>query len=272
MGLGIYIYYICPEHHKSMSHYRYFVRLAYDGTHFHGWQRQPNAPTVQQTLEEAMSMMLRLPVVLTGAGRTDTGVHADEFFAHFDTTDSLSKQECEKLVFRLNRYLGGEIALFEIFPVVLNAHARFSAISRTYRYCITRVPNPFRREYAHYLYGEIDADAMNEGAAIVMGYHDFTSFSKADTDTMTNICKISHARWELEGNELVFTITADRFLRNMVRAIVGTLLALGTGRISLEDLKLIIESKNRSNAGDSAPAKGLSLHKIVYPVEINLKG
>ncbi|MEI7723748.1 MAG: tRNA pseudouridine(38-40) synthase TruA [Bacteroidota bacterium] len=251
-----------------MSQFRYFVRLAYDGSHFHGWQRQPNAPTVQQTLEEAMSMMLRSNVLLTGAGRTDTGVHANEFFAHFDVACLLSKPECEKLVFRLNRYIGGEIALFEIFPVPLHAHARFSAISRTYRYCIARGPNPFRRDYTHYIYGEIDQDLMNEGAAIVIGYHDFTSFSKADTDTMTNICKISYARWELEGTELVFTITADRFLRNMVRAIVGTLLALGTGKISLEDLKAIIESKNRSNAGDSAPARGLTLHRIVYPEEI----
>lgn len=252
----------------NLGRYRYFVRLAYDGTLFHGWQRQPNAITVQQTLEEAMLMMLRSSILLTGAGRTDTGVHADQFFAHFDFNGPLTKAEREKLVFRLNSYLGGEIALFEIFPVKADAHARFSAVSRTYRYCIARTPNPFRRDYAHFKYGEIDHALMNEGAAMIMGCSDFTSFSKVDTDTLTNICSVSHARWELEGPELVFTITADRFLRNMVRAIVGTLLQLGTGNISLSDLKLIIESKNRSKAGDSAPAKGLTLHRIVYPKEI----
>jgi tRNA pseudouridine38-40 synthase len=248
-----------------MSFYRYFIRLAYDGTRFHGWQRQPNGITVQQTLEEAMAMMLRNSVALTGAGRTDTGVHADEFFAHFDFNQQLTADECEKLVFRLNGYLGGDIALFTIFPVKENVHARFSAISRTYRYCIARCKNPFRREFTHHIYGPIDHVLMNAGAALIMEYDDFTSFSKVDTDTMTNICRISHARWEQEGPELVFTITADRFLRNMVRAIVGTLLQLGTGKITLEELEAIIKSKNRSNAGDSVPGKGLTLHRIVYP-------
>jgi len=247
---------------------RYFIRLAYDGSAFHGWQRQPNGITIQQTLEEAMAMMFRKPVVLTGAGRTDTGVHADEFYAHFDLNQQLTDEECEKLVFRLNAYLGGDIALFKIFPVKENVHARFSAISRTYRYCIARGKNPFRRDFTHHIYGPIDHVFMNAGAALIMEYNDFTSFSKVDTDTMTNICKISHARWEPEGSELVFTITADRFLRNMVRAVVGTLLQLGTGKLSLNELKIIIESKDRSNAGNSVPAKGLVLHRIIYPEEI----
>jgi len=253
-----------------MTPYRYFIRFAYDGTSFHGWQRQPNGTTIQQKLEEAMTMMLRSNVSLTGAGRTDTGVHANEFFAHFDLFQQLSASECEKLVFRLNGYLGGEIVLSEIYPVKEDIHARFSAISRTYRYCIARVQNPFRRDFTHFIYGDIDVELMNLGATLIMGYHDFTSFSKVDTDTKTNNCRIIYARWEMEGTELVFTITADRFLRNMVRAIVGTLLELGTGKISLEDLKLIIESKNRSNAGDSVPGKGLSLSRIVYPVDIFL--
>lgn len=253
-----------------MSHFRYFLRLAYDGSHYHGWQRQPNAKTVQQTLEEAMSVMLRLPVLLTGAGRTDTGVHADEFFAHFELAEPMTSPELDKLVFRLNAYLGGEIALYHIFPVREDAHARFSAVSRTYRYCVARVHNPFRLKYTHYIYGGLDQLTMNDGAALIMQSHDFTSFSKVDTDTATNICRITHARWEVEGTELVFTITADRFLRNMVRAIVGTLLKLGTGKLTLEELKWIIESKNRSNAADSAPAKGLTLHKVVYPVDIFL--
>jgi tRNA pseudouridine38-40 synthase len=248
-----------------MHFYRYFIRLAYDGTHFHGWQRQPNAITVQQTLEEAMCMMMRRNIQLTGAGRTDTGVHAHDFFAHFDIEFQLSDAECEKLVFRLNRYLGGDIALFEIFPVKSDAHTRFSPISRTYRYCIARTFDPFRRNYTHYIYGDLDVNLMNEGASMIMAYRDFTSFSKVDTDTKTNICCISYARLEMEGSELVFTITADRFLRNMVRAIVGTLLQLGTGKISLSEVKLIIESRNRSNAGDSAPAKGLILSRIDYP-------
>ncbi len=212
-----------------------------------------------------MAMMLRTPVALTGAGRTDTGVHANEFFAHFDFNQQLTAGECEKLVFRLNGYLGGDIALFMIFPVKENVHARFSAISRTYRYCIARCKNPFRRDFTHHIYGPIDQALMNNGASLIMKYDDFTSFSKVDTDTMTNICKISHARWETEGSELVFTITADRFLRNMVRAIVGTLLQLGTGKIAMEELESIIKSKNRSNAGDSVPGKGLTLDRIVYP-------
>ena len=252
----------------EMSNYRYFIRLAYDGSRFHGWQRQPNAVTVQQTLEEAMTMMLRKQVLLTGAGRTDTGVHAAEFFTHFDFDHRLSLEERDKLVFRLNGYLGGGIALFEIIPVVDAAHARFSAVSRTYRYCVARVPDPFRRDFTHFIYGNIDQDLMNQGAALIMSHDDFTSFSKVDTDTMTNICRITHARWEMEGSELVFTITADRFLRNMVRAIVGTLLQLGTGKITLEELEAIIVSKNRSNAGDSVPGKGLTLYRIIYPEEI----
>jgi tRNA pseudouridine38-40 synthase len=255
---------------NTMSKFRYFLRLAYDGSHFHGWQRQPNAVTVQQKLEEALSMMLRTTVILTGAGRTDTGVHANEFFAHFDFTKPFSEQEMDKLVFRLNGYLGGEIVLFKMFPVTGEAHARFSALSRTYRYCIARVRNPFRRDYTHFLHGYIDIDLMNQGAAILMGNRDFTSFSKVDTDTMTNICNISFAQWETEGTELVFTITADRFLRNMVRAIVGTLLQVGTGKTSLTDMQRIIDGKNRSDAGDSAPAKGLTLHRIIYPANIYL--
>ncbi|MFZ4562655.1 MAG: tRNA pseudouridine synthase A, partial [Bacteroidales bacterium] len=151
-----------------------------------------------------------------------------------------------------------------------DAHARFSAVSRTYRYCISRVQSPFRRDFTHYLYGDINDELMNEGAGVIRSYRDFTSFSKVDTDTKTNICSISHAKWEMEGTELVFTITADRFLRNMVRAIVGTLLAMGTGKLSLNELKIIIESKDRSNAGDSVPAKGLVLHRIIYPEEIFL--
>jgi len=251
-----------------MEHNRYFLHLAFDGFNFHGWQRQPNGITIQQTLEEAMSMILRVPVALTGAGRTDAGVHAEQFYAHFDLNRILNRTDCEKLLFKLNSFLGGDIAVYNILPVEKHAHARFSATSRTYRYCIARRKNPFRRNFTYYVYGDIDHDLMNRGAEMIMGYRDFTSFSKVDTDTKTNNCTITKAMWQMESEELVFTITADRFLRNMVRAIVGTLLELGTGKISLDDLQRIIESLNRSDAGDSVPARGLSLHRITYPEEI----
>ncbi len=250
---------------NDLSNHRYFIRLLYDGTRFHGWQRQLNGITVQQTLEEAITMMLRIPVSLTGAGRTDSGVHAADFYAHFDLNEELSPGFCENLVFKLNSYLSGDIAIIRIFPVQPGSHARFSALSRTYRYCITHEKNPFRKDYTHFIYGALDKEMMNKGASLIMCHSDFTSFSKVDTDTKTNICRITHAYWEEEGRELVFTITADRFLRNMVRAIVGTLLELGKGRITLNDLEEIIESKNRSNAGDSAPARGLALWRIDYP-------
>ena len=253
---------------RDLKKHRYFIRLSYDGTRFHGWQRQPNGITVQQTLEEAMSLILRAPISLTGAGRTDTGVHAADFYAHFDLTSELSDESCEKFVFKLNSYLSGDVAIKVIFPVIPTAHARFSALSRTYRYCVAREKNPFRRGYTHFIYGGLDYDTMNMGAAVIMRHNDFTSFSKVNSDTMTNICRITYAHWEEEGNELVFTVTADRFLRNMVRAIVGTLIALGTGKITINDLEEIIRSKNRSNAGDSVPAKGLVLHRIEYPAAI----
>ncbi len=247
---------------------RYFIRLAYDGATFCGWQRQPNGITVQQRLEEALSMMLREPVSLTGAGRTDTGVHAREFYAHFDLPSPLAAQEREKLVFRLNSYLAGPVTLFEIRPVVSEAHARFSALSRTYKYFVAREPDPFRRAYTHYLYGPLDTDRMNRAAALLKDYADFTSFSNVDTDTATNLCRVTEAHWESAGTELVFTITADRFLRNMVRAVVGTLLQVGTGKLGPDGFRAIIESLDRSAAGDSAPARGLFLWRVEYPGDI----
>ena len=251
-----------------MNQYRYFLRLAYDGSCFHGWQRQPNAVTIQQTLEESMSVLLRCPITLTGAGRTDTGVHAEEYFAHFDLQQNLLPSERDKIVFKLNRFLASDIAISDLIPVTGQAHARFSAVSRSYRYCIAREKNPFRHNFTYFIYGKIDHELMNRGAELIMSYRDFTSFSKVDTDTKTNNCQIVYARWQYEESELVFTITADRFLRNMVRAIVGTLIALGTGKMSMEELKQVIEGKNRSDAGDSVPAKGLALHRIIYPPEI----
>lgn len=213
-------------------------------------------------------MMLRQTVTLTGAGRTDTGVHAMEYYAHFDITNEISSQELKKLVFKLNSYLPDDIAIYDIFPVSPRIHARFTAISRTYKYYITTGKNPFKHEFSHFLFGTIDLDLMNRGGALLAEYVDFTSFSKAGTDTKTNICHVISAKWERSGQELIFTIKADRFLRNMVRAIVGTLLELGTGKISLEEMKAIIESHNRSNAGDSVPACGLFLVDIEYPPDV----
>jgi len=247
---------------------RYFVKLAYRGTNYRGWQRQPNGISVQQVLEEAMTMMLRDPVRLTGAGRTDTGVHASEFYAHFETTAPIQQKKLENLVFKLNSYLSPDIAIYEIFPVKPDSHARFSALSRTYKYFISSSKDPFREGLTMMMPGTLDIGLMNEGAAMIRMTRDFTSFSKVDTDTKTNICHVTHALWDWEGRELVFTITADRFLRNMVRAIVGTLLKLGKGKLSLEELDRVITSMNRSEAGMSAPACGLHLVRIIYPEDL----
>ncbi|MEI7981944.1 MAG: tRNA pseudouridine(38-40) synthase TruA, partial [Bacteroidota bacterium] len=207
-----------------MSSSRYFIHFAFDGTFFHGWQRQPNGTTVQEALEQSMTMMLREPVVLTGAGRTDAGVHAMSFYAHFDVTECITGTECRSLVYRLNSYLDPNLSIFEIFPVNPAVHARFSALSRSYTYHVNTMKDPFRHLYQYYLHLPLDLELMKRGAGILMEYQDFTSFSKVDTDSKTNICKISHASWERYGTEFIFKITADRFLRNMVRAIVGTLL------------------------------------------------
>jgi len=247
---------------------RYFIRLSFDGTGFHGWQAQRNAVSVQKILADAISMIVREEVMLTGCGRTDTGVHAHEYFAHMDLSQELNKTQRDKLAFKLNSYLGDDVAIQAIFPVRQNAHARFSAVRRTYKYFITRVKNPFLRNYSHYIYGPIDIDQMNKGADLIMQFSDFTSFTKVDSDSKTRICHINEAGWENDGDLLVFTISADRFLRNMVRAIVGTLLDLGAGKMSLRDLKLVIEAKNRSDAGESVPAGGLFLEHIEYPGDI----
>jgi tRNA pseudouridine38-40 synthase len=247
---------------------RYFIKLSYDGTNYHGWQAQKNAISIQRILADALSMMLREDISLTGCGRTDSGVHAREYYAHMNLEKDMGKTQAEKLVFKLNSYIGKDIAIQKIFPVRADAHARFSATLRTYRYYITLVKDPFLVNQSYYHFGPIDIDLMNRGAELIMKYSDFTSFSKVDSDTKTRICKLTEARWERSGGLVVFTISANRFLRNMVRAIVGTLLDLGTGKMSLRDLKLVIEAKNRSDAGDSVPACGLFLHHVKYPEDI----
>lgn len=245
---------------------RYFTKLSYKGTFYHGWQIQPNANTIQQLLNEDFSLLLGENIKLTGCGRTDTGVHARVFYAHFDC--SVKEIEDQDFLFKINKKLPPDIAIHQIRKVDADAHARFNAKSRTYSYHIQRRKEVFSYEYAHYVYGNLDTEAMQAASDILVEYTDFTSFSKVDTDTKTNNCKIHLAGWENTEDSMIFTIKADRFLRNMVRAIVGTLLDVGFRRIKLDGFRKIIENRNRSDAGTSAPAKGLFLTDVEYPAEI----
>lgn len=240
--------------------------MSYNGKNYHGWQIQPNAVTVQAVLENALSLLLKNKIEVTGAGRTDTGVHAKYFVAHFDTDNAAI--DCEKLKFQLNKFLPTDIFIKNIYPVTDTAHSRFDAISRTYEYFISTKKNPFFIDFAWFIHFNSDIRIMNEAAAILLEYTDFTSFSKLHTDTKTNNCKIFHAQWEEKNDLLVFTIKADRFLRNMVRAIVGTSIDVGSGKISIPEFRNIIESKNRCNAGQSVPPQGLSLVDIEYPDKV----
>jgi tRNA pseudouridine38-40 synthase len=246
---------------------RYFIFISFKGTSYHGWQIQPNSLTVQKIIDEALSTILGESICTTGAGRTDTGVHALVFSAHFESDrDDLANNK--KLIFRLNRYLPKDISVTKIIMVVPDAHARFSAISRTYRYYITTSKDPFSEESSWFLHGHIDLDIMNRASDLLLGYSDFTSFSKLHSDVKNNLCRIIFAEWKRSDNMIVFTIKADRFLRNMVRAIVGTIVELGQGKINLDDFEEIIRVKDRGKAGKSAPAKGLFLEYIEYPDEI----
>lgn len=266
INLNVFVcanYIILRNRMKCMN--RYFIKLAYWGAAYHGWQMQKNAVTVQQVLEEALGIMFGTKILVTGAGRTDTGVHAKDFYAHFDLNKAFPQKELDKIVFKLNGYLPNDIYIDKIFPVSPEAHARFDALSRTYHYTITSRKDPFSTNSAWLVYGDIDMELMNEGANLLFNFNDFTSFSKLHTDVKTNNCTIMEASWEKQDHLLVFHIKADRFLRNMVRAIVGTLIDLGKGRIDLEDIPRIIEAKDRSEAGMSVPAHGLCLTKIHYP-------
>lgn len=262
---------------------RYFLRLAYRGAPYCGWQRQPNAPSVQQTIEEALAVILRHPAPLTGAGRTDTGVNASEMYAHFDTAAPVT--DPERLLRGLNRLCGRDIAIYDLLPVTSDAHARFDATSRTYRYYVCHAKNPFMGSLAWHSPSLLDTEAMNEAAAVLTQVSDFTSFAKLHSDTRTNICDVSYAGWTsmasdtdtnpliCPGNEdklLVFTITADRFLRNMVRSIVGTLVDVGRGKLTIDGFRQIIEAHDRCAAGTSMPPEPLFLCKIEYPDSIFL--
>jgi len=241
---------------------RYFIEFAYDGSSFFGYQIQPNEISVQEELEKALSTILREPIKTTGAGRTDTGVHAKKMFAHFETEQKLD----ENLVYKLNSFLSENISIKQIFKVPADMHARFSATFRTYEYYISTEKNPFTVNSAWQTWRQkpLNIDAMNEACKILFEYDDFTSFAKLHTDNKTNICKIYKAEWEQLGNQLKFTISADRFLRNMVRAIVGTMVEIGTGKFQPNDLRKIIEDKYRNSAGVSAPAQGLFLVDVRY--------
>lgn len=246
---------------------RYFIYISFKGTSYHGWQLQPGAVTVQKVLNEALSTILGIKISATGAGRTDAGVHALVFCAHFDIADTdLDKNK--NLIFRLNRYLPADISVIGIRKVKAGANARFSAVSRTYRYLILRTKDPFGTDTGWHVHGNLDIDAMNRASEILKRHNDFTSFCRLHSDNKTNICTVFNAGWETEGNTLVFTIRADRFLRNMVRAITGTMIEAGRGRITPEDFERILLSLNRSSAGMSAPARGLFLTDIEYPDEI----
>lgn len=244
---------------------RYFLKLAYNGTAYHGWQVQPDATTVQEVLEKSMSLLLRKKTDIVGAGRTDTGVHANEYFAHFDSEETLDYN----FVFKLNSLLPKDIVVYDIYQMTDEAHARFDALSRTYAYTITTQKNPFLLDKAYYYtWGDLDISQMNKAAEILGTYQDFEAFSKTNTDVNNYLCRIDEANWHREGSIFIFKITANRFLRNMVRAVVGTMLDIGRGRQTPESLHNIINGKDRSNAGVSAPAQGLSLIKISYPEAI----
>ena len=248
---------------------RYFIELAYKGTSFCGWQLQPNGPTIQGELERVLELLLREPIRLTGAGRTDAGVHALHYIAHFDTTrENLHKDSF--LIRKINGMVSREIAVYRIIAVPLDAHARFDAVSRTYYYRIATKKNPFTLELTYHFYRQFNLDKMNEAAAILLEYKDFTSFSKLHGNAKTNLCDISNAYWIDDNNgELRFIITANRFLRNMVRAIVGTMIDIGLEKNTPDDIRRIILAKNRGMAGTSVPPQGLYLAKIEYPEYID---
>ena len=279
--------YLCDVTGKQ----RYFIELSFDGARYHGWQIQKNAVSVQEVLNEKLSVILRQSIETTGCGRTDTGVHAKEFFAHFDAeggesivhgpwsiANSLEKANVSNIAASMdygpwtmdnflrsiNSILPPNIAVKRIFPVAADAHARFDATMRTYEYHIHFNKDPFKNGYSWELRDRPDIDLMNKAAKIIMEYTDFSCFSKSNTQVKTNLCKIAKAEWTVNGDGIVFTISADRFLRNMVRAIVGTLIMVGKKEIEPEAVRDIIESKNRSNAGTSVPACGLFLTKVEY--------
>lgn len=245
---------------------RYFVKLAYNGTDFHGWQIQPGASSIQEEIEEKLSTILQQKTSILGCGRTDAGVHAKEFYAHFDS-DSV-ELELDHLVHKLNTMLHAHIAIRSINQVNSEAHARFDATKRSYEYHISKTKDPFGEMLSYKLSSDLDLDRMNKAGELLLGEQDFTSFCKAKAENHTKLCTIFSSSWTKEEGKLIFKITANRFLRNMVRAIVGTMLDIGQGKMEVEELKNIIASQDRTRAGRSVPAHGLYLSKVEYPSEI----
>lgn len=247
---------------------RYFLKLAYLGAGYHGWQSQPNAVSVQQSIEQALSTILRTPTPIVGAGRTDTGVNARTMYAHFDTSAPIA--DPKRFTLSLNRLCGPAISVFDIIEVHDDAHARFDATSRSYRYFVTFEKSPFLAPLSWHSPGRLDVDAMNDAATLLLETEDFTSFAKLHSDAKTNICHVSEAHWETWHNDystpgIVFNITADRFLRNMVRAVVGTLIDVGRGKLDTAGFRRIIEQQDRCSAGTSMPPQALFLWDITYP-------
>lgn len=245
---------------------RYFIELRYKGAAYFGWQRQNDVPSVQQTLERALSTLLRADTEVVGAGRTDTGVNASYYVAHFDTTTPIA--DPERLVYKLNLILPDDISIFSVKEVAPEAHARFDAVRREYRYYVEQRKNPFTRDGSWQYYVTLDVEAMNRAAESLLRYDDFTSFAKLNSNNKTNICHISHAEWVREGERLCFTIVADRFLRNMVRALVGTLVDVGRGRYTPEQFEEIVASRDLSRSSGGAPAQGLFLSDVAYPEDV----
>lgn len=246
---------------------KYFMELSYNGKAYHGWQNQPKSVSVQEVIESSLSRLLNETIAIVGAGRTDAGVHAAQMFAHFDAETIFIEDD---LVFKLNSFLPKDIAIHTIFKVRSEAHARFDALSRTYLYRITLKKNVFTFDNVFYVKQDLDVDKMNEAAKILFHYKDFQCFSKSKTDVKTFDCHIMEAKWFFKEDELHFVIKADRFLRNMVRAIVGTMINIGVGKLNIEDLHTIIKSKNRSEAGFSVPAHALYLIEVAYPNNLKL--
>lgn len=242
---------------------RYCLHLAYNGAHYCGWQSQPQVATVQQTLEQVLSTLLRERIGVVGCGRTDSGVHAADYYAHFDCRGEMP----ENLVFKLNSFLPDDIVIFDLFVVADDFNARFDATERVYQYHVSQQRLPFRQGLYDRIYFSPDMDRMNQAAQILMEYEDFTSFAKLHTQVKTNVCHITEAHWDRVGEEMIFTIGSNRFLRNMVRSVVGTLLDVGRGSLTPEDFRRVIERKDRCVAGVSMPAMGLFLCKVVYPPE-----
>ncbi|UAY56682.1 tRNA pseudouridine(38-40) synthase TruA [Arachidicoccus terrestris] len=243
---------------------KYFLELSYMGTHYNGFQVQPNVPTIQGALEKAMKIRLREDIELSTSSRTDAGVHARQNFFHFETATEIS----QKMIYNLNAILPRDISITNMYKLHDEAHSRFDALGRKYRYYIYNYKNPFMWDRGWYYPFNLDIDRLNEAAAVVMEYEDFTSFSKRNTQVHTYICQIRQAVWEMDNHTLVFTVEANRFLRGMVRALVATMLKVSRGTISIEQFRRIIESKNCANADFSAPAKGLFLEEVSYPYKL----